>query len=62
MKRKYFYNVKHNVTIINKLTNEKIIGDIINEDDIEGRQFFVLRSGSRVLKLAKDAHQIKKEA
>lgn len=54
------YNIKRNVILTNRVTNEIITGDIINEDDIEGRSFFVVKSGSRVMKLAKDAYTIKK--
>ena len=60
MKRSKFV-VKRNVTLTNRVTNETITGDIINEDDIEGRPFFVIKSGARVMKLAKDAYIIKKQ-
>jgi hypothetical protein len=56
------YIVKHDVTLLNKLNNESITGDLINEEEIEGKMFFVLRSGhpSRLMKLAKDAYSLKK--
>lgn len=51
---------KPNYTLYNRLNNEKIIGDLINEDEIEGKKFYVLKVGVRVLKLAKDAYSPKK--
>lgn len=53
---------KPNVTFVNRFNNEVVIGDIINEDDIEGKKFFVVKTAqsARVLKLAKDAFTIKK--
>lgn len=60
MKNKFI--VKPNVTFINRYNNEVVIGDIINEDDIEGKKFYVVKTthSARVLKLAKDAFTIKK--
>ena len=52
--------VKKNVTLFNRLNNESVTGDLINEDEIEGKKFFVMRVGPRVMKLAKDAYNIKK--
>lgn len=51
-----------NVTFVNRFNNEVVIGDIINEDDIEGKKFYVVKTthSARVLKLAKDAFTIKK--
>lgn len=53
---------KLNVTFVNRFNNEVVTGDIINEDDIEGKKFFVVKTAqsARVLKLAKDAFTIKK--
>lgn len=52
--------VKPNYTLYNRLTNEQLVGDLINEDEIEGKKFYVLRVGQRILKLAKDAYVPKK--
>ncbi len=52
--------VKPNVTLFNRLNNEQFTGDLVNEDEIEGKQFFVLRVGPRMMKLAKDAYTMKK--
>ena len=60
MKNKFV--VKPNSTLVNRYNNEVVIGDIINEDDIEGKKFYVVKTthSARVLKLAKDAFTIKK--
>jgi len=52
--------IKRHVTLFNQFNNEAIVGDIINEDEIEGKKFFVVRVGARVMKLAKDAYSFKK--
>lgn len=54
--------IKHNVTLQNRLNNETITGDLVNEDEIDGKKFFVLRAGRppRLMKLAKDAYTLKK--
>lgn len=53
---------KPNVTLQNRLNNELITGDLVNEDEIDGKKFFVLRAGRppRLMKLAKDAYTLKK--
>lgn len=54
------FEVKRDVTLFNRLNNESITGDLINEAEIEGKKFFVLRVGGRSLKLAKDAYTTKR--
>ena len=54
------YNIKENVTLKNALNSGDIKGDIINEEEIEGRQFYVVRSNNRVFKVAKDAYYLRK--
>lgn len=54
------YAVRPNVTLFNRLNNEQFTGDLVNEEEIEGKSFFVLRVGPRVMKLAKDAYTLKK--
>ncbi len=54
------YIVKPNVTLVNRFNNERINGDLINEEEIEGKPFYVIRVGQRVMKLAKDAYTHKK--
>lgn len=51
---------KPNFSLYNCINNERITGDLINEDEIEGKKFYVMRVGPRVLKLAKDAYAPKK--
>lgn len=55
---------KINVVLVNRFNNEVVECDIINEDEIEGKKFFVVKSArtARVLKLAKDAYTIKKSS
>jgi hypothetical protein len=59
MKQRQFV-VKPNFVLFNRLNNEQIVGDLINEDEIEGKHFYVIRVGQRTLKLAKDAYTPKK--
>ena len=51
---------KPNYTLYNHLNNEPMTGDLINEDEIEGKKFYVMRINGRVLKLAKDSYSPKK--
>lgn len=53
------YKVKPNVILINRVTKEQVSGNIINEDDIEGKTFYVFQVGNRVMKLSKEAFSIK---
>lgn len=54
------YTAKPNVILYNRLNSEQIAGDLVNEDEIEGKQFYVMRVNGRLLKLAKDAYTTKK--
>lgn len=54
------YKVKPNVKLKNVMTNEVVTVDILNEEDIEGRKFWIIRSKQRVLKLSKDAYSLVK--
>ena len=50
-----------NARLKNRLNNEVIVGDIINEEEIEGSSFFVVRtSKGNVVKLTKDAYSIQR--
>lgn len=51
---------KPNFSLFNRFNNEQVTGDLINEDEIEGKKFYVMRVGQRVLKLAKEAYSPKK--
>jgi hypothetical protein len=48
------------MTLVNRFNNETVKGDLINEEEIEGKPFYVMRVGQRVMKLAKDAYAQKK--
>jgi hypothetical protein len=57
------FNVKENVILFNKITSDSFIGDIVNEDEIEGRQYWVFYSYNRPksrLLMAKDSYTITK--
>lgn len=54
------YKVRQNITLKNIFNNTDYTGDIINEEEIEGKGFYILRTNNRVYKLAKDAHTLQK--
>lgn len=54
------YKVRYNITLKNIFNNTDFVGDIINEEEIEGKGFYVLKVNNRVYKLAKDAHTLLK--
>jgi hypothetical protein len=54
------YKVKPNAKLKNVMTNEVVTVDILDEEDIEGRKFWIVRSKQRVLKLSKDAYSLVK--
>ncbi len=58
--RKPQFVVKPNVTLYNRVNSDHITGDLVNEDEIEGKQFYVLRVGPRLMKFAKDAYTPKR--
>ncbi|NBW58391.1 hypothetical protein EBR43_11585 [bacterium] len=60
MKTRPLYKVKPNIFFKNNITKEVVNGDIINEEEIEGRRFYIVRMGSRVLKFAKEGYSIVK--
>jgi len=60
MQNRNNYVVKPNVSLVNRVNNERVDGDLINEEEIDGRSFYVIRVGQRVMKLAKDAYTHKK--
>jgi hypothetical protein len=51
------HNVIQRVTLKNRLNNETVSGDLIKEEDIDGKRYFVLfnERERRTFKLAKDA-------
>lgn len=52
------YVVKPNITLKNKLTGELIQGDIVNEEDIDGHFYYVLRNHRGTHKYVKEAFTI----
>lgn len=62
MKKKVIYPIKQNVILRNKFNNETIQGSIINEEEIEGKPFWVMSVPNRPsrLMLAKDAWALNK--
>lgn len=57
------YKIKENVNLINRLSNEKIRGNIVNEKEIEGKHYWVVvpvnRPGSQLV-FSKDAWSMEK--
>lgn len=60
MKTRPLYKVKPNIIFKNNITKEVLSGDIINEEDIEGRRFYIVKIGPRVLKFSKEGYSIVK--
>lgn len=56
---KQTYTIKEKITLVNRLNNEHVICDIINEEEIEGKRFYIVKSKNRILKLSKEAFAIK---
>lgn len=63
MKRnRSLYKVKPNISFRNNVTKEITIGDIINEEEIEGKLFYVVRIGPRLLKFSREGYSIIKSS
>lgn len=59
--QKQKFNIRQNVKFKNKLNSEVVIGDLINEEEIEGRNYFVIRNPKGgIVKLTKEAYAILK--
>lgn len=59
--RKPTYKVRPSVKFKNKFNGEIIIGDLINEEEIEGKGFFVIRNNKgSVVKLTREAYYVQK--
>lgn len=50
------FNVRKNVTFKNKFNSDTYTGDLINEDSIDGKLFYVVRKDSKVFKLSKESY------
>jgi hypothetical protein len=53
-----FQTTRINVKFRNKINNEITIGDLINEEFIDNKPYYVVRVVRGVIKLAKDAYTI----
>lgn len=58
--RRPAYKAKPNVRLKNNITNEVTRGDIVNEEFIDGKPFYVVKVNSRFLKFSKDGHTLMK--
>ena len=56
------YKVKPNISFKNNITKEITVGDIVNEEEIEGRRFYIVKIGTRFLKFSKEGYSIVKSA
>lgn len=56
------YKVKPNISFKNNITKEITVGDIVNEEDIEGKRFYIVKIGPRYLKFSKEGYSIVKSA
>lgn len=56
--RRLVYKTKPNIRLKNNFTNEVTRGDIVDEEYIDGKQFYVVRVGPRLIKLSKDGHTL----
>jgi hypothetical protein len=54
------YKPKLNAQLRNALSSELIVVDIINEEEIDGKKFWVVQRNGRTLKLSKDAFALVK--
>ena len=60
--RRPIYKIKPNVRFKNNITNEVTRGDIVDEEFIDGKQFFVVKVGPRFLKFAKEGYTLLKSS
>lgn len=56
------WNIRHNVLLINRVSNEEYRGDIVGEDTIDGKGFYIVATqpSGRLLKLAKEGWDVKR--
>lgn len=59
-KQRITYKIKPNVRFKNNITNEVTRGDIVDEEYIDGKQFYVVKVGPRLLKLSKEGYTLLK--
>lgn len=55
------YSIKRGLRFKNRLNSEIIFGDLINEEEIDGKSYFVVRNDKgNVVKLTKEAYSLQK--
>jgi hypothetical protein len=59
-KRRQVYEVKKDVYFKSKVNDMNYVGDLLNEEDIEGKKYYVVRKSGRIIKLAKEFYTISK--
>lgn len=53
------YYIRRDIKIKNRLNGEIISGDLINEEDIDGKSYFVVRNDKgSIVKLTKEAYSL----
>lgn len=52
------YAIKRNAVLRNRMNNDLYYGDVINEENIDGKVFFVVRKEGKVFKLNKDSYVV----
>lgn len=56
---KRIYNIRPNVKLKNKFNSEIFSGDIINEEEIEGKYYYIVRNEKgNIVKLTKEAYTV----
>lgn len=50
------------VSLLNKLTSEVLVCDILGEDTIDGKVFWIAAVGARVMKLSKEGFELKRRS
>lgn len=58
--RKSRYEIKKDVYFKNRINDSSYVGDLINEEEIEGKRYYVVKKSGRVVKLAKEFYTIVK--
>jgi putative ribosome biogenesis GTPase RsgA len=58
--RRPSYEVRRNLYFKNKVNDNSYTGDLVNEEDIEGKRFYIVKVNNRTLKLAKEFYTIVK--
>jgi hypothetical protein len=54
------FKPKLNVLLKNKITGEQLTVNVLDENEIDGKLFWVAQHNNRVVRLSKDAYTIQK--